>query len=110
MSEDNVFGKIVTGKAVRFAMRSHIKLWFPTYLAEIARVEGHDPAKLPLFRSFVSALDMPEGRYEEHQMPCCVIVAPGLLEEPQRKGGGLITTWAVSVGCVITGQIGRAHV
>lgn len=104
MSEDNVFGKIVTGRAVRFAMMAHLKLWFPTYLAEVARIDGYDPAKVQPFRSFVSALDMPEGKYEEHQMPCCVIVAPGLLREPEKRGGSMIATWGVSVGCVVSGQ------
>ena len=37
-------------------------------------------------------------------MPCCVIVAPGLLQEPERRGGNTIATWAVSVGCVVSGQ------
>lgn len=104
MSEANVFGKIITGRAVRFAMKEHLKLWFPTYLAEVARIEGFDPALVQPFRSFVSALDMPEGKYEEHQMPCCVIVAPGLLQEPEKRGGAMIATWGVSVGCVVSGQ------
>lgn len=104
MSAANVFGPIVTGRAVRLAMRNHLQLWFPTYLAEVARLEGEDPASMPLFRSWVSALEMPEGKYEEHQMPSCVIVAPGVLGEPQRRGGSTIATWAVSVGCVVSGQ------
>lgn len=104
MSAANVFGKITTGKAVRSAMKAHLELWFPTYLAEVARIEGQNPATMPVFRSFVSALDMPDGKYEEYQMPCCVIVAPGLLREPERHGGNMIATWAVSVGCVVSGQ------
>lgn len=104
MSAANVFGQIITGRAVRAAMKAHLELWFPSYLAEVARIEGLDPAKVPVFRSFVSALDMPEGKYEEHQMPCCVIVAPGLLREPERRGGNVIATWGVSVGCVVSGQ------
>lgn len=104
MSGENIFGSIVTGRAVRQAMRTHLQSWFPTYIAELARIEGKDPASMPLFRSWVSALDLPEGKYEEHQMPSCVIVAPGLLREPERRGGDVIATWAVSVGCVVSGQ------
>lgn len=104
MSAANVFGPIVTGRQVRLAMHAHLKLWIPTYLAEVARLEALDPATLPVFRSWVSALDLPDGRYEEHQMPSCVVVAPGLTTEPQRQGGAFITTWAVSVGCVVSGQ------
>lgn len=100
----NVFGAIVTGRDVRLAMESHLKAWFPTYLAEIARNAGRNPADVPLFRSWVSAIDMPDGKYEEHQMPSCVIVAPGLYSEPEKRGGLVIARWAVSVGCVVSGQ------
>lgn len=99
-----IFGPIVSGRQVRRAMHDHLKLWVPSYLAELARVEGYDPATMPGFRSWVSALELPEGKFEEHQMPSCVIVAPGLLTEPERAGGGMIATWAVSVGCVVSGQ------
>lgn len=104
MAAGNVFGPIVTGTSVRLAMISHLKMWFPSYIAEVARVEGVDPTKMPLFRSWVSALDLPGGKFEEHQMPSCVVVAPGLLTEPERRGGMASATWAVSVGCVVAGQ------
>lgn len=99
-----MFGPIVSGRTVRLAMQSHLKLWFPTYLAAVARSEGKDPSTYPVFRSWVSSLDLPDGKYEEHQMPSCVIVTPGLLEEPERLSGKLKTVWAVSVGAVVSGQ------
>lgn len=37
-------------------------------------------------------------------MPSCIIVAPGLLGEPVKRGGLSIATWGVSVGCVVSGQ------
>jgi hypothetical protein len=100
----SIFGTIITGRGVRLAMQNHLQLWFPSYIAEVSRSEGFDPATMPLFRSWVSALEMPDGKYEEHQMPSCVIVAPGLLGEPEKRGGKAIATWAVSVGCVVSGQ------
>lgn len=104
MSEDNIFGPIVTGKDVRFAMRSHLKMWLPTYLAEIARGDGRLGSALPLPRSWVSALDLPDGKFIEDQMPSCVIVAPGMIEEPMKQGGLYICRWGVSVGLVVGGQ------
>lgn len=104
MSEANIFGPIVSGRRVRQAMREHLQKWFPTYIAEMARLEGYDPATMPQFRSWVSALALPDGKYEEHQMPSCVIVAPGLLAEPVKQGGHMTAIWAVSVGCVVSGQ------
>lgn len=99
-----VFGLIVSGRQVRLAMRDHLQIWLPTYLAEVARNEDREPADLPAIRSWVSALDMPDGRYEEHQLPSCVIAAPGLLTEPERSGGFYRAVWGVSVGCVVSGQ------
>jgi hypothetical protein len=104
VSADNVFGTIVTGKMVRTAMRRHVQQWFPTYIAEIARNDGRDPAEMPLFRSFPSALDMPDGKFVEDQMPSCVIVAPGLIEDPRRHRGMYLVRWGVSVGAVVSGQ------
>ncbi len=102
MSVNNIFGPIVTGKMVRTAMRKHLQLWMPTYLAEVARDDGRKP--LPVFRSWVSSLDMPDGRFAEDQIPCCVIVAPGLVDDPVKMKSGYIVRWGVSVGAVIAGQ------
>ena len=104
MASDNVFGAIVSGTAVRNAMVNHLKLWTPSYLAEMARSEDQDPSTLPGFRSWVSALDLEEGRFQEHQIPSCVVVTPGILNEPEKHGGMYVARWAVSVGCVVSGQ------
>lgn len=104
MSAGNVFGPIVTGKHVRTAMRAHLQAWLPSYVAEVGREDGRLGSDLPLPRSYVSALDLVNGKFTEDQMPSCVIVAPGLITEPVKRGGAFITTWAVSVGCVVSGQ------
>lgn len=103
MSADNVFGPIITGKHVRTAMRTHLRTWLPSYLAEVAR-EDDRPTPLPMPQSWVSALDLVEGKFTEDAIPSCVIVAPGLLEDPIKKGGMFIVRWAVSVGYVVSGQ------
>lgn len=104
MSATNLFGPIVTGKNVRSAFKAHLQAWMPSYLAEVSRNDDRAGDALPLFRSYVSRLDMPDGRYVEDQMPSCVIVAPGLVEEPIKKSGMYIARWGVSVGAVISGQ------
>lgn len=104
MSANNIFGPIVTGRDVRHAMRDHLKTWLPTYLPEIARGSGRAGSDLQQPRSWVSALDLPDGKFIENQMPSCVIVAPGLVEEPEKRGGLYICRWGVSVGLVVSGQ------
>lgn len=104
MSDDNVFGPIITGKNVRLAMRDHLKLWMYTYLAEVGRGDGRAGQDLPRPRSWVSSLDLQDGKFSEDQMPSCVIVAPGMVEEPRKQGGLYICRWAVAVGFVVSGQ------
>lgn len=104
MSATNLFGPLVTGKQVRAAVKTHLQAWFPSYLAEVARADGRDPADVPLFRSWASALDMPDGRYVEEQMPGCVIVAPGLIEEPIKHSGIYTVRWGLNIGAVVSGQ------
>lgn len=98
-----MFGPIVSGRDVRLAMVAHLKKWFPTYLAEVCRNANRDPEKVPGFRSWVSALDI-EDRYEEHQLPSCLVVAPGLLTDPEKMSGKWQAVWSVSVAAVVASQ------
>lgn len=96
-------GTITTGKMVRTALEATIKTWVPTYLAEISRQSGRLPTDLPVFRSYVPAIDF--DRFAEDQTPTCVIVAPGTYNEPRKQSNGAYTArWAVGVGCVLVGQ------
>ena len=98
----NVFGPVVTGADVRSAARATIQLWSPDYLAEISERSGRERGALPRFRSYVSALDL--DKFDEDQVPACVIVAPGLISQPRKHGAQWEASWALSVGCVVSGQ------
>jgi hypothetical protein len=90
------YGRIVTGGAVREAVRATIRTWLPTYTAEVERQTGR---ALPTVRSYGSGLpvEFPDG-----YLPGIVIVAPGLVSEPTRTGAGRFdAVWAVGVSVVV---------
>lgn len=94
---------IVTGKHVRLAVRDTIQRVERTYLDALATADGRPAGALPSFRSYVSAFDT--DKFEEDQIPACVIVAPGLIEEPVRRGSGEYeATWSLAAAAVVSGQ------
>lgn len=98
----SAYGTIVTEAQVRNAVKEHLRIWSPAYLAEIARRAGLDAAALPPFRSFITSTE-PDS-WPEDQLPTCVVIAPGLLGEPARHGRTYSARWAVGVGVVVSGQ------
>lgn len=86
-----VFGPIVTGSAVEDAVEAHLKLWLPTYLAELERQTGRAVGSVPAPRSYLVTTRL-EKRPED-QIPACIIISPGLSGPPERAGDGTITAW-----------------
>lgn len=97
-----VFGPLLTGKDVRDALESTIKTWVRDYVGEVARLSGRSSEDLKPFRSYVSSLDL--DKFQSDQLPCCVIVAPGLLTQPELRRGAYNARWGVAVGVVVSGQ------
>lgn len=96
------FGALVTGLEVRAAVKSTVQLWVRDYLGEVARSSGRTSEDLRPFRSYVSSIDL--DKFESDQLPACVIVAPGLLEQPELHKQNYNTRWGVGVGIVVSGQ------
>jgi hypothetical protein len=101
------FGRYVAAGDVRDALRATIEMWIHTYLAELARHEGRDPSQddqvYPDFRSYPDSLDL--SRFPEEQLPSCVLVVPGIPDQPQKTGQGeLRGEWKVAIGICVTGQ------
>jgi hypothetical protein len=102
------FGVYVTGSDILVAVRETIQKWSYTYLAEMARHDGQNPALIsglfPDFASFPSSLDI-SSRLDEQQMPACVIVVPGIPLKPYRHGNGKLDAgFDVGIGIAVTGQ------
>lgn len=94
---------ITSGKTVRLAVRDTIRTNLRGYLDAVAVQDGRAAGALPEFRSYVSSFDT--DKFQEDQLPTCVIVAPGMAEAPVRRGSGKYeATWAVAVAAVVSGQ------
>lgn len=99
------FGPIIHAGQVSDAVQETIEYWISTYLAEMARRDPGTEAgsTLPPFRSYPISLDT--ERFAEEQLPACVIVVPGIVGTPIKRGNGsFIAEWAVGLGIGVTGQ------
>lgn len=94
-------GSIVTGADVQRAMADTVKLWSPDYLAEVGEQSGRGRGELPGFRSYVTLVDL--AKYNEDQIPTCVVVAPGTATV-ERRSRSYVVEWLCGVGCVVSGQ------
>lgn len=99
------FGPLVSLGVARRAVRDTLVTWQATYLAEAARRAGLAPDALPLVRSWVVAVSDEEIWNDEAALPVGIVVAPGLTEEPLRKGRGLYdVTAGVAVGVIVSAR------
>lgn len=80
-------GPIVTGRDVELAVMRFLKRWSGTYLAECERQGGFAPAALPRIRSWTTSPDF--ETWPEDQIPCVLLVSPGLAEAPLADGSGV---------------------
>jgi hypothetical protein len=100
----NVYGNIVTGKMVRNAVIAHVRTWAPDYIAEMGARDGRDRTALPSFRSYTSKMNDPD-KFVEDQIPCCVVVAPGMVSgKIARRARTIDAQWAVGLAAVVSGQ------
>jgi hypothetical protein len=100
----NVYGRIITRNDVRDATIEHLQLWTPAYIGEVAVQRNKGRCDLPEFRSFrFSTSDV--DKWAEEQLPACVVVCPGLSDEPLRQGNGLYDSeFGVGVGVIVSGR------
>lgn len=80
-------GPIVTGRDVELAALKLLKRWSGTYLAEAERQREREPKSLPRIRGWTVAPDF--EKWPEDQLPCVLLVCPGLAEQPMPNGGGV---------------------
>lgn len=96
----NVFGPIVTLRAVEQGVAAFLRLWFLDYLDEIERREGYAPGQIERPRSIPIHSDL--SKWSEEQLPCLLVVSSGLAGPPQEMGDGSFTTeWQIAVGAVV---------
>jgi hypothetical protein len=104
----NVFGRIVTGAMVERAVVDFLTApdattegtWLATALGEIERIEGLTPGQIETPKGVVTSSDF--EKWPEDQLPVILVICPGLVRPPERKGRGALTmTWGVGVAGIV---------
>jgi hypothetical protein len=98
----NIYGPIVTGKAVVDAVVATVQMWGPDYIAEVSERSGRRRDEMPMFRSFATVYDL--NKFDEDQLPSLVCVAPGTIESPIKHAKQLTARWGVGLAAVVSGQ------
>lgn len=102
-----VFGPIVVASDVEDALTETLKLWLPTYLAEMERLTARAPGDLPEIRSYSKVNRF--RRLPQEQLPAAVVVSPGLASAPVVFGDGKIGAWwRLGVAVVCSGSTAEA--
>lgn len=73
MPQPDVFGVTVTPPMVERAVIATLKLWLPTYLRHLEKVEGFKAKALPDVKSWRAA-DTMEERFPEQQIPAVQVM------------------------------------
>lgn len=94
------FGPLISGVDVQDAMMEHMRLWMPTYLAELNRRNDLDMPSPRLISPGGSSLDA----FSTDSLPAIVVMVPVLLERPRRDGFIYSARWACAVGAVVSAK------
>jgi len=101
------FDTIVTGAQVEAWLQAHLQLWLPTYIAEMERQTSRAAGVLPLPRRYTTFNRF--DKFPEDQLPCIVVVSPGLQDIPAKTGEGRYRArWTLGVGCVVSASTQEA--
>ena len=96
-----VFGRIMTARDVEQRCLDRLKLWSPTYLAELERQTGRTPGSLPTVRAWTFANDF--EKWVEDQLPAVLLLSTGLSDEPKKDGRAVWRgNWAVGLACIVS--------
>jgi len=79
-------GPMVTGRDVELAAIATLKKWSSTYLADAEAQLGRPRGSLPRIRAWTTSHDF--EKWPEDQLPCVLLISPGLAEAPNMDGGG----------------------
>jgi len=102
-----LFGTIKHAGQIEDMAEDFLKLWTPTYLAEMERQLGLDSKSLPHIRAWTRINEF--EKWPEDQLPTVLLICPGLAEPPIKDGSGAYRAkWALGVAVVVSASTERA--
>jgi hypothetical protein len=97
----DLFGPIFVPSFLEQAVIDTLKLWLPTYLAEVELQLEREQGLIEPPRSYTTRRRF--EKFPEDQIPTCVVVSPGLANEPHKEGDGSHRAeWALGVGVIVS--------
>jgi hypothetical protein len=97
-----IFGPIIDAADVEEKLTSHLKMWLPTYLAEVAEQNGLERGAFATPRSWTNSPSFELDERLMGQFPAILVVVPGLTETPKKEGDGSYRcTWGAGVAVVV---------
>lgn len=99
----SIFGNITPATYLENEVASIIKLWIATYLQEVEIQEGRTRGALQTPKSYSTKATMES--LADDQLPCCVILSPGLVDAPYKDGeGNYYAHWQIGVGVIVSAR------
>ena len=96
-----IFGPILDKTDVENAMEEHLRLWLPTYLAELERQKGYEPETIRTPVAWLRSNDF--SKWPEDHTPAILIISPGLVGDPTREGSSVWSApYGVGVAAVVS--------
>lgn len=92
-----VFQRLLSASQIEDAVKSTLQTWFPTYLREVEKQMGLPANTLVTPENYTNRNSFQGEAGEE--LPKIVVITPGIIGPPIKKGNGSYTaTWRVGVG------------
>jgi|SRR5215831_6255374 len=103
----DVVGPMVTGADIEDAVLDQLREWLPRYLCAAEQQHGITKGSTPAPRGWaVTGRDL--QKLLSDQLPCVVLLAAGIAQEPHREGtGAYAATWGIDIGIVFNAAWGR---
>lgn len=96
----SIFGELIDGAIVEEDIKSHLQLWLPTYLTQLAEDRGLARGAIALPKSWVNTTEF-DTEWSAHNTPAILIISSGLAGPPIREGDGSFRgTFMVGIGVV----------
>jgi len=82
-----------------------LKKWIPTYIHEVERQRGLTVGDIPRPRYYARRNEF--NGFPDDQLPMCIVISPGLIDQPERYGDGQHAAWwgcAVAIVCATSSE------
>lgn len=101
----SLFGDILDANQIEEACLEHAKEWGATYLDEVAQQRDHPKGRgayrAPRTHTTVNDFD----KWPEDKLPCLLLISPGTVEQPVRRGGGAYSgAWYIAVAIIVSAR------